>query len=199
GRRLAHECGAAVIGPSRIQLVIDGNAIPLANIADAIRLMQQFMPSAAGIGAVAIRDAGGTGEIVVQRGEPLAFGFGGNGVRGLANGWGEAEDWGTWSVSKRARIRFVVEKPGKGPIHADLRCRAFVHKRHPRLDVTCRIEGHNIAAWSCTMSAPSGTQRLTIPADIVPANGIFDLEFSMSEPRSPAELGASSDARLLGI
>jgi hypothetical protein len=40
---------------------------------------------------------------------------------------------------------------------------------------------------------------LTIPADIVPANGTIELEFSISEPRSPAELGASSDVRLLGL
>jgi glycosyltransferase involved in cell wall biosynthesis len=199
GRRRPLECGTAVVGPNRIQFVIDGNAIPLANIADAIRLMQQFMPPAADIGAVAIRDARGAGEIVVQRGEPHAFGFGGNGVLGLADGWGEPEDWGTWSVSKRARIRLSVGKAGKGPIHADLRYRAFVHQRHPRVDIACSVEGQNVAAWTCTIAAPAGTQRLTIPADIVPANGTIELEFSISEPRSPAELGASSDVRLLGL
>jgi glycosyltransferase involved in cell wall biosynthesis len=199
GRKRELECGTAVVGPNRIQFVIDGNAIALANIADAIRLMQQFSPPAADIGTVVIRDARGAGEIVVQRGEPLAFGFGGNGVVGLTDGWGEPEDWGTWSISKRARIRLLVGEAGKGPIQADLRYRAFVHKRHPRLDITCRVGGQDIGTWSCAISSPSGTQRLTIPADIVPANGTIDLEFSISDPRSPAELGASSDARLLGI
>jgi hypothetical protein len=37
------------------------------------------------------------------------------------------------------------------------------------------------------------------PAGIIPADGAIDLEFSVFEPRSPAELGASSDERLLGI
>jgi glycosyltransferase involved in cell wall biosynthesis len=198
-RRRALECGTAIVGPNRIQFVIDGNAIPLVNIADAIRLIQQFMPPAADIGAVVIRDARGAGEIVVRRGEPFAFGFGGNGVPGLADGWGEPEDWGTWSVSKRACIRLSVGKAGKEPIHAELRYRAFVHEKHPRLDIACKCEGQDVAAWSCTIAAPGGIQCLTIPADIVSESRAIDLEFSISEPRSPAELGASSDVRQLGI
>jgi hypothetical protein len=118
-----------------------GGAIPLANIADAIRLMQQFMPTADDIGAVVIRDTRGASETVVQRGGHLAFGFGGNGVLGLAEGWGEPEDWGTWSVSKRARIRLSVGKAGRDPLHADLRYRAFVHQRHPRLDIASESKG----------------------------------------------------------
>ena len=148
-RRQALECGAAVIGRNRVQFVIDGNAVPLANVADAIRLMQQIMPPAADIGAaVVIRDTRGAGEIVIQRGETLAFGFGGNGVRGLADGWGEPEDWGTWSVSKRSRIRLSVAEAGAGPIHADLRYRAFVHERHARLDIACRVEEKDVATWT---------------------------------------------------
>jgi hypothetical protein len=162
-------------------------------------LMQQFMPPAADIGAVVIRDARGAGEIVVRRGEPFAFGFGGNGVLGLADGWGEPEDWGTWSVSKRACIRLSVGKAGKEPIHAVLRYRAFVHEKHPRLDIACRAEGHDVAAWTCTIAAPAGPQRLTIPANVVSESGTIDLEFLISEPRSPAELGASSDVRQLGL
>jgi hypothetical protein len=141
GRRRPLECGTATVSPNRIQFVIDGGAIPLANIADAIRLMQQFMPTAADIGAVVIRDTRGASETVVQRGGHLAFGFGGNGVLGLAEGWGEPEDWGTWSVSKRARIRLSVGKAGRDPLHADLRYRAFVHQRHPRLDIASESKG----------------------------------------------------------
>ena len=198
-KRQALACGASVVGRNRVLFVIDGNAIPLANVADAIRLMQQIMPPAADIGAVAVRDTRGAGEIVIQRGETVAFGFGGNGVLGLADGWGEPEDWGTWSVSKRPRIRLSVAKAGAGPIHADLRYRAFVHERHPCLDIVCRVGEKDVATWRCTVAAPSDTRRLTIPADIVPANGTIELEFLISEPRSPAELEASSDVRLLGI
>jgi glycosyltransferase involved in cell wall biosynthesis len=193
------ECGTTVVGPNRIQLVIDGNAIPLTNIADAIRVIQQFMPPAAAIGAVEIRDAGGDGEIVVQRGETLAFGLRGNGMLGLLDGWGEPEEWGTWSISKRARIRLSVARAAEGPVNFDLQYRAFVHGRHARVDITCRVNERDIAAWSCTVAAPARTRRLTIPAAAVSADGTIDLEFSISEPCSPAELGVSSDARLLGI
>jgi len=92
-----------------------------------------------------------------------------------------------------------VEKSGDGPLHADLRYRAFVHRGHPRLDIACRVEGQEVAAWTCTVASPSGTRRLTIPAGVIRADGAVELEFSVFEPRSPAELGASSDERLLGI
>src|SRR5262249_51996742 len=102
-------------------------------------------------------------------------------------------------VSKRARIRLSVGKTDKDPLHVDLRYRAFVHRRHPRLDIACSVEGQEVAAWSSTVASPSGTRCLTIPAGIIPADGAIDREFSVFAPRSPAELGASSDERLLGI
>jgi glycosyltransferase involved in cell wall biosynthesis len=199
GRKRAPECGTAVVGPNRIQFVIDGNAIPLANIADAIRAIQQFMPPAAHIGAVEIRDVGRDDKLVVQRGGTLAFGFERNGVVGLLEGWGDPEDWGTWSISKRARIRLSIARTGNEPIHVDLQYRAFVHKGHPRVDIACRVDKHELATWRCTIAAPTGTRRLTIPAGIVPKDGTIEIEFAISEPCSPAQLGVSSDARLLGI
>ncbi len=42
-------------------------------------------------------------------GDTLAFGVGGNGVSAFVLGWGEPEEWGTWSVAKRALLTFAVE------------------------------------------------------------------------------------------
>ena len=182
-----------------MRFVVDGNAIQLGNIANAIQLMEQFMPPAAEIAAVEIRETGDVGQVIVRRGETLDFRADGNGALGLIQGWSEPEEWGTWSVSKLARVRLSVVSPDTAPIHADLKYQAFVHARHPRLDIVCRVEGHDVAAWSCTTAAPGGIQRLTIPATLVAADGTIELEFSISEPRSPAELGVNSDHRLLGI
>ncbi len=200
GRRRTLECGTAVVGPNRIQFVIDGNAIPLANVADAIRLMQQFMPPAADIGSG--RDQGREGCRRDSRPawrDPLRSDSGATACLALptvganrrigAPGPFPSEPASGCRSGKPARDRST---PSCGTAPSCMRGTA-------RLDIACRVEGQDVAAWSCIDAAPVRTQRLTIPADVVSANGTIDLEFSISEPRSPAEIGASSDVRLLGI
>jgi glycosyltransferase involved in cell wall biosynthesis len=196
-RRQPPERGALVVGADRVRFVIDGDAIPLANIADAIRLMEQLMPPAA-IAETEIRFTD-TGPAVARRGETLTFGQAGSGSDGLIEGWGEPEAWGTWSIAKRATIHLSVAPVDGRPLHADLRYRTFLHGEHRRLDIACLVRGEPITAWSCDIEAPTGIQPLTIPAPLLAADGTVELEFSISEPRSPAELGVSSDARLLGL
>jgi len=198
-KRSSLECGTTTVGHDRVQHVIDGNAVSLSNINDAIRLMQQFMPPVVDMRAIEVRDTRGHSKTVVQRGETVAFKIGDDGVLGLLDGWGEPENWGTWSISKRARLRLSIAKAGNGPVDLDLQYRAFVHEKHTHLDIACSVGEQAVATWRCTVAAPMGTRRLTIPAAAVPADGIIDLAFSISEPCSPAELGVSSDGRLLGI
>jgi hypothetical protein len=196
-RRQPPECGAVAVGADCVRFVVDGNAIPLANIADAIRLMKQLMPPAAiAESEIRFRD---TGPAVARRGETLTFGHAGSGSDGLIEGWGEPEAWGTWSIAKRASIHLSVAPVDGRPLHADLQYRTFLHGEHRRLDIVCLVRGKPITAWSCDIEAPAGIQPLTIPAPLLAADGTVELEFSISEPRSPAELGVSSDARLLGL
>jgi hypothetical protein len=110
-RKPAPEPGATAIGNNRIRFFIDGNAMRLSNVADAVRLMEQIAPPMGGVGAMEIRSEVGPDRVSVRRSKTFTFGLGGNGVPCLVNGWGEPEEWGTWSVAKRASISFTVDPP----------------------------------------------------------------------------------------
>jgi hypothetical protein len=56
-----------------------------------------------------------------------------------------------------------------------------------------------IDSWTCTSATWSGVRHLTLPAGSLGPDGAVTLEFVISEPRSPADLGLSPDSRLLGL
>ena len=135
----------------------------------------------------------------VHAGTTLTFGSSGNGISALMHGWGRPEEWGTWSVAKQAALKFVPGPDQDFPLEADLNYRSFIPHDDSTLSVACRTNGMEIVSWECTPAAWSGVQRLTIPTDSRGPDGAITLEFVISEPRSPAELGLSPDSRLLGI
>jgi hypothetical protein len=116
----------------------------------------------------------------------------------LGPGWGEAEEWGTWSIGRRASLRIVVWRDGGLPVDIDLGYRSFVEGGRA-LIVTCRAAGQVISSWTCTTAEWRGTRRINVPPAAVTAEGLVNLEFEMSEPKSPAELGLGQDTRKLGI
>jgi hypothetical protein len=116
----------------------------------------------------------------------------------LGPGWGQAEEWGTWSVGRRASLRLVVLRGGAAPVDVDLGYRSFIEGGRA-LNVSCRAAGRVISSWTCTPAEWRGTRSIHIPAGAVSAEGIVNLEFEMSEPQSPAELGLGQDTRKLGI
>jgi Sulfotransferase domain len=134
----------------------------------------------------------------LQNGEPLKFGIGEAGAMALRCGWGEAEPWGTWSVSQRASLQLSVGHHPPVRPQVNLRYRSFIEGGRA-LEVTCLAEGQWLLSWTCYPATWRGEQRIAIPSNLVGSNGILNLEFVISQPRSPAELDLSSDSRQLGI
>jgi hypothetical protein len=128
----------------------------------------------------------------------LTFALGGNGLASLTSGWGDPESWGTWSVAKRAVLRVRPKSKDGLPLHAELKFLPFIGPAHPQIDVVCRARGKEIARWNCP-SAEWQIRTFTISSDLIGSDGIVDLEFLISHPRLPAELGISADTRQLGI
>jgi Sulfotransferase domain len=135
----------------------------------------------------------------VHAGTTLTFGTSGNGTSALVHGWGMPEEWGTWSVAKQASLKFAIGSAQDYPLKADLKYRSFIPHAARTLRVACRTNGREIASWSCTPATWRGAQRLTIPSHSLGPDGAIRLDFMIPEPRSPAELGLSTDSRLLGI
>jgi hypothetical protein len=135
----------------------------------------------------------------VRAGGNLTFGTSGNGISALVRGWGMPEEWGTWSIAKQASLKFAIGSGQDFPLKADLKYRSFIPNSNCTLNVECRAGGKEIDSWACTAAARSEVRRLTIPSNVLGFDGAVTLDFVISEPRSPAELGLSSDSRPLGI
>jgi Glycosyl transferase family 2 len=190
--------GTVILSDSRKMMVIDGDQAGLTNIADAIRWLKPLMPQVQQGHMIEIRPDSASDHAVVGPGERLTFALGGNGLAGLASGWGDPEAWGSWSVTKRAVLRVLLVTKDSLPLHAELKFLPFIGPGHPEIDVVCRARGKEIARWNCP-SAEWQIRAFTISSDLVGSDGIVDLEFLICHPRSPAELGMSADTRQLGI
>ena len=190
-------CGARALAPHVIQFVIDGNAVGLEAIDDAIMLMEQIMPRLDNAAALEVRTLDGSDRAIIGRGMKVAFSADGDGVPGLDYGWSAPEAWGTWSVAKKAKLCLQTQ-PGAGAIMLDIAFRPFLHSTHPRLGLTFWVDGKELAALECC-NTRSQVFALTIPVERVGADGSIDLEFQITNPCSPAQLGVSADPRMLGI
>jgi len=192
------DCGAVVRGPGQISFVMDGNALGLNAIDDAIRIAGQLTPKIENVASLELERTETSDRVVVGPGVKVAFGTGGVGVPGLDYGWGAVEQWGTWSVGKQAHLRLATLPAAKRPLDFDLFFRTFVHTKHRQTQVEIWANGSKITGWALNDPMPK-LYRLTVPVGCVGPNGAIDLEFRIANPCSPLELGASTDARLLGI
>ena len=126
------------------------------------------------------------------------FGSGSRGRAMLGEGWGEPEEWGTWSIHKHASLHFAIGQRCAVPLQIELHYRSFIEGQRS-IDVSCRARGKLISSWTCRVENWRGLQKLDLPPEAVAPSGIVTLEFDISEPRSPAELGLSPDTRQLGL
>jgi len=95
-------------------------------------------------------------------------------------------------------LRIATTPVPSGPIHVELRFRAFLHVKHPRIEVVFVVNGSRFAALTIK-HARTKPYRLVLPSGSYGADGALDLELRISNPGSPIEFGANADTRLLGI
>jgi hypothetical protein len=191
-RRPPLATGVGVIGPNRVQFTLDGAALGVASIADAVRVLAELAPRAESLDLTA-RPPGGADL------HGVGFGRFGAGLTALAEGWSEPEEWGTWSVAKTSSLLLRFQPRPTAPFVLALTCRSFVAERHPHLLVRCRIGDAAPLEWHFTPSAPGGCRLLQIDPSSLAADGTVRIGFEMIEPRAPADVGVSPDTRPLGI
>jgi hypothetical protein len=185
--------GVTVRGAGRVLFRLDGDALGLASVADAARVMAQFTP--VGDAAISVRSAA----LPRLTGQGLDFARGGSGIGALAEGWSEPEDWGVWSVAKTCRLRLRLDPVPTAPIRIGLACRAFVHERHPWLRVACSAGETSVGSWNFAPASALGHRSFRLDPGSLDADGALTLTFALDNPRSPAELGLNSDIRPLGL
>jgi 2-polyprenyl-3-methyl-5-hydroxy-6-metoxy-1,4-benzoquinol methylase len=130
--------------------------------------------------------------------EFLDFSSSGNASKFMAFGWSVPEQWGTWTDGPRAELVFQLTPPPVKAVVFSTTVGAFVSDQHPSLDVDVFVNGHIMARWSFTNSQNVGERQIIIPLNIAKAPTLR-VEFRMYDPKSPAELGLSTDGRKLGL
>ncbi|EJN11420.1 glycosyl transferase [Bradyrhizobium sp. YR681] len=188
--------GVRATGLNRVLYELDGSALGLNSIADAVRVIAQFVPDQAPFDPAALETSVSA---PVLGGEELAFARDGTGIAALAEGWSEPEQWGTWSIARNCVLRFEVRPVPPQPAEIVLACRAFVSDRNPQLRVVCRVG--NGAPQELTFSTDgfAGLRRLTLDPAAIAADGMVTISLALSDPLSPADLALGSDVRPLGI
>jgi hypothetical protein len=142
------------------------------------------------------------GQITVNRGDDIIFSTESNAGREyLIAGWSQPEAWGVWSDGPLARIRIKLGGISSNPVSVLMTMNGFFSGRHHRITVTPIVNGAHMRAFILDASMPMPvTHLLTLTAESLRGqNGVIDIELEIDSPRSPAELGLSSDERQLGV
>jgi hypothetical protein len=114
----------------------------------------------------------------------------------LLDGWAPyGEAWGNWSEGTTASMLLPI--PAGKPKSLKLQARAFVHEKHPKLDVEILINGVPQKKVSLT-EFESNQIDIPLPASLL-GRDYFKVELKILNPASPKALGISEDDRQLGL
>jgi hypothetical protein len=131
-------------------------------------------------------------------GTTIDFREAGNGAGFEAQGWGVPEAGGTWMTGTRSVLLLQLpSRPASGLV-LDFDAHAFTPPQRPGFKETLTVSGDMVAEWDIQAAEPLIRRRVLIPSRLV-ASSLVRLEFRDFDPRSPAELGLSVDARKLGL
>ena len=112
-------------------------------------------------------------------------------------GWGEPETTGRWTVGTQATVAWRLEE-GDGDLTLVCDGYAFLNTKAPDQQIEVWANDQSVASWHFAEGEVSPLPaRVALP--LAPGVGILFLTFKIMSPRSPAELGLSSDARALGL
>lgn len=188
--------GVRTTGPHRVHLALDGSALGLGSIADAVRVISQFLPDQ---GALDLATIESVRPVPLLDGAGLDFMRGGAGVAALVEGWSNPEAWGTWSIARSCTLRFAVRPRPARRAGINLACRAFVSAEHPVLGVTCRIGNGVPQDLEFSTRSFSGVRTFELDPAVIAADGTLTISLVLTDPRSPADLALGPDVRPLGI
>lgn len=130
---------------------------------------------------------------------PIDFAAGGGGLLYAAEGWGDPENWGTWSIGTHATLRMRLDPVPAGPLDLTLDTRVVVGPNVPQRDVAITANGHLVADATYTIASAAKTLHAEVPAGAIGADGVLELDFQTTPAASPHSAGLSEDGRKLGI
>jgi hypothetical protein len=115
-----------------------------------------------------------------------------------AAGWGHLEDWGRWSVGRRASLR-VPTTVVEDDLEVVVDLQAVLPRDTPEQRVAVLAGGVPLDIWALRHAMDIEQRRVVVPRRLAPG-GWLELEFVVGSPVVPAEAGINADDwRPLGI
>lgn len=142
-------------------------------------------------------------DAVLRPGSSIAFRSGGGGDIYQLDGWSRPEADGTWTDGPAALLAANVSHWPAADMLVEVTARPFlVQERHPSLEVEVHVNGSVLDRWTYQYARDNGlvTRSARVPASLLAASSVLELEFRIRQPASPKALGAhSTDDRNLGL
>ncbi|MCX9450336.1 sulfatase-like hydrolase/transferase [Vibrio cholerae] len=101
-----------------------------------------------------------------------------------------------WTEGPKASMQFRVQDYAQRDLVLRLNANGYLGGGLPHQKVGVVVNGIQIAEWQV---ADAAEYTAVIPANLVVDDGLIDLSFDISDPRSPCDFGDPSDCRRLGI
>ena len=191
--------GVRALGPGSLLVDVDCQRAGLHDVAGATRLMAALLPPLEIPSELPPPPPPQVREL--SSGSPdmaLSFNRSGNGLLLLGSGWGQPEEWGVWSIAKRADVSWRLQGALNRPLTIKVEGRMFVPPGGSKGTGSISIDGRRLGELRADAGNPAVTGQVQVmPSDI--AGGTLRLEFEADSPASPSSYGISADSRCLGF
>ena len=139
-------------------------------------------------------------------GDWIVFGAGEGGDIYLGKGWcSVAEPWGRWSTELWGRwdegseAEIILHASTGFGTHIEMETIAFVTENHPLQTVSIVVNGQELKTLSFDLATARQDHRIALPSDLLRDTRRMAILFKIANPRSPREVGHSTDDRRIGI
>jgi hypothetical protein len=139
-----------------------------------------------------------TDQLAYEPGSLIDFHSGGNSLGFEGEGWGTNEAGGTWTVGSRSVLFLNLTAVPQSDLILDLEAHAFTPSQRRQFEETLLVNGTHVTDWKITEGESLIKRRVQVPRELV-NGGSMRLEFVNHDPRSPADLGLSTDTRKIGL
>lgn len=135
-------------------------------------------------------------------GDRLEFSRHGAGHFYVGDGWSGAEDWGRWSVGKKARIEMRLSKNLSEPLTLEFTLGALVHPKQPCQRVRVLANGSELGVEEICLNNDGNALKsfiYVLPGNLISSDRRLTIELVTPDAFSQKELGINDDERIIGV
>jgi hypothetical protein len=131
-------------------------------------------------------------------GDVIDFRAGGNSARFKRLGWWTSEPGGSWIVGPRSELAIDIGAPPNYDLLLELEMHAFTPVQRPHFPLSVFLNDTKLVTWDINDREVVMRKQIVLDKRLIKSSQL-KLAFVNHDPRSPAELGLSVDARKLGV